>query len=169
MKIIEAMKRVKSNRQKINDLHKKIAQNSAHLSHEKSPYKNPTEQVAEWVQSCLDLSQESARLLVMIAKTNQETIVEIELGGKKVKKSIAEWIWRRREFAGLDRLAYDMLTDRNLTGGQMNATVGDPIIVEIVRNFDAAERDKMVEMFASEPSEIDSALEVVNAVTDLVE
>jgi hypothetical protein len=40
---------------------------------------------------------------------------------------------------------------------------------KIVRHFDPAERDRMRELYRSEPTIIDSTLETVNATTDLIE
>jgi hypothetical protein len=62
-----------------------------------------------------------------------------------------------------------MLSDRGLKEGLIKNSQGETVEVKIVRYFDPAERDKKVAMFKSEPHEIDAALEVVNAVTDLIE
>ena len=167
MKIIEAMKKVKANRKKISDLQGKIGENCAHLSHETSPYPDPKSKVAEWVQSCIDLSQECVVLLTAITRTNMDTVVSIDIGGKSVHKTIAEWIWRRREFAGIDHRTYKMLGDRGLQEGTMNSSTGEHTKVTIVRNYNAEGRDMMLAMYSEEASLIDSTLEVVNAVTDL--
>jgi hypothetical protein len=42
-------------------------------------------------------------------------------------------------------------------------------MVKVVRHFDPVKRDRMAAMYKSEPHEIDAALEVINAVTDLIE
>ncbi len=169
MKLIEAMKKVKRNREKIADLHAKISAASAHLSHETPQYEDPKAKVASWVQSCTDLSKECVQLLTAISRTNLETKVTIDLGGKPVEKTIAEWIWRRREFARLDIGTYQKLTDRKLREGTIQSSTGVDMQVTIVRNYDPEERDKMLEMFSDEPSMIDSSLEVANAITDLIE
>lgn len=167
MKLIEAMKKVKGNREKIADLQNKIAQNSAHLSHETSAYADPKAKVREWAQSCDDLSKESVDLLTCISKTNIQTHVSIEIGGRVVTKSIAEWIWRRREFAHIDLKTWKAMGDRGLKEGQMQSSTGQPIEVKIVRNYDIELRDKKMDEYSSEPREIDSALEIANAITDL--
>lgn len=169
MKLIQAMKKVKSNRQKIADLQDKIANNASHLSHETSPYENPKGKIKEWAQSCDDLSRECVDLLTRISKTNASTNVTIELGGKNVTKSIAEWIWRRREFALVDLKTWQLMGDRGLKEGQMPSSTGAPISVTIVRNYDVEMRDRKMKEYSSEPSEIDSALEIANAVTDLLD
>jgi hypothetical protein len=168
VKIIEAMKRVKSNKEKVADLQKQIGQYCANLNFETPPYgSETTSKIREWLQSCDDTSLENARLLVAIQRTNLATMVTITLGGNAVTKSIAEWVWRRREYAALDLKTWLMLTDRSLREGTTQSSTGGTVEVKIVRHFDPVQRDKMVAMFKSEPHEIDAALEVVNAVTDL--
>lgn len=169
MKIIEAMKRVKANKEKIADLHIKISQFCANLSFETLLYgTNTADKIAEWLQSCDDVSQENIRLLTAIQRTNIATPVTITLGDKAVTKSIAEWVWRRREYAALDLKTWQMLTDRNLKEGMGQNSQGSLVEVKIVRHFDPLRRDRMMAMYKSEPHEIDAALEVVNAVTDLL-
>ena len=46
---------------------------------------------------------------------------------------------------------------------------GTPVEIKLVRHYDPVKRDRMVAMYKSEAHEIDSALEVINAVTDLIE
>lgn len=170
MKIIEAMKRVKANKEKIVDLQNKVAGVSANLSYETPIYGEKTsEHILEWLQSATDLSQENVRLLVALARTNLVTPVTLSFGEKTVTKTIAEWVWRRREYAALDLQTWSRLTDRNLKNGQTNTSTGVPMEIKVVRHYDPLKRDIMLTMFKMEPHEIDSALEVVNAVTDLIE
>lgn len=170
MKIIEAMKAIKSNREKVSDLHARIANVSANLSHETPLYGEDTgKKIKEWAQSCTDLAQENVRLHSAIARTNLQTQVTIELGGKQVTKTIAEWVWRRREYAALDQMTWSKMTDRGLKEGLMQSSTGTPIEVKLVRHYDPNKRDDMISVYREEPHKIDSALEVVNAVTDLVE
>lgn len=170
MKIIEAMKRVKSNKEKIADLQKQIGQFCANLNFESPTYGIETaNKVAEWLQGCDDLSKQNAKLLVAIQRTNLATPVTITLGEHSVTKSIAEWVWRRREYAALDLKTWMQLTDRNLKEGTGVNSSGTPVEIKLIRHYDPVRRDKMVAMYKSEPHEIDSALEVINAVTELVE
>ena len=170
MKLIEAMKRVKANKEKIADLQAKIGNHCANLEHETPVYGNETgTRMKEWLQSCTDLSQENARLLVAIQRTNLSTQVPIELSGKSITKSIAEWVWRRREYAKLDETTWSKLTDRGLKEGFMNSSTGQPFQVKIQRHFDPAVRDERIAMYRAEPHAIDAALEIVNATTDLLE
>lgn len=170
MKLIEAMKRVKSNKEKITDLQSKIATHCANLTLETPLYGVETgDKVTSWAQSCCDLTQENIRLLCAIQRTNIATTVTITLGEKSVTKSIAEWIWRRREYAALDLKTYQSMNDRNLKEGMAPSSTGIPVEVKIVRHYDPVKRDTAVAMFKSEPHEIDSTLEVINAITDLIE
>lgn len=170
MKLIEAMKRVKANKDKVADLQAKIGQYCANLNFETMTYGSETpDKIKEWLQSCDDTSQENVRLLVAIQRTNLATSVAITLGEVSVTKTIAEWIWRRREYAALDQATWSKLGDRSLREGQTTNSTGEKVDVRIVRHFDPVLRDKMVAMYRAEPGEIDAALEVVNAVTDLIE
>lgn len=171
MKLIEAMKRVKANKEKIVDLQNRIKTNSAYLSFETPLYPDAKDKIVEWSQSCFDTAQENVRLLTAIGRTNLATQVTITLNEKAITKPISEWVWRRREYATLDMNTYAAMTDRGLKEGQAPSSVpgGEPVKVAIVRNYDPALRDKMIAVFRTEPHEIDSALEVVNAITDIVE
>ena len=170
MKLIEAMKRVKLNKEKVADLHAKIGQNCAHLSHETPLYaQNPAGTIEGWARQCDDVVQENIRLLVAIARTNMATDVTIELGERQVTKKIAEWVWRRREYAAMDQRTWAMMTDRNLREGTAQSSTGVPVEVKLVRYYDPALRDKMLRIYMEEPKRIDAAMEVVNAVTDLIE
>lgn len=171
MKIIQAMKKVKELLVKAEDLRKKVGNNCAHLDMDKPEYDNPKQTISGWIQAYEDILKEVLGLRIAIQRTNLQTMVEIELGGKTVKKTIAEWIHRRRDLAKQQMSIWQSLTDRGLQSGFRKASTGegDSVRVEVVRNFEPTVRDEKVELYRSEPMTIDSTLEVVNAVTDLVE
>jgi hypothetical protein len=175
MKLIQAMKQVKSLLVKADDLRTKIAAHSAHLSIETPVYKEQATIIQGWLQSHEDLMQEIAKLKVAITRTNLVTNVTIELGEKQVTKSIAEWIVRRGDSsdkkgtAMLDLQAWKALTDRNLREGQVPSSSGGPTTpVTIVRCYDPIKRDQKVALYQSEPQTIDATLEVANAITDVI-
>lgn len=169
MKIIEAMKRVKLNDEKIADLQAKVAGVSANLTIETPLYGDQTgKHIAEWLQACEDIGQENIRLLVDIQRTNMATPVTIEVGGKAVTKSIAEWVWRRRRYAAQDLVSWQKLTDRGLKEGFGQSSTGVPLEIKIVRHYDPLKRDAKLAEYRAEPHEIDAALEIVNATTDLL-
>ncbi len=85
-------------------------------------------------------------------------------------KPIAEWIHRRKDLAKLDLEMWSKLNDRNLKEGVMSPTSGGPgKDVRIRRYYDPQMRDAAMASYKAEPSIIDGHLEVVNAVTDLIE
>lgn len=169
MKIIEAMKQIKDLQRKSEDLRKKVATYCANLSFETPTYgKDQRETVDGWLQSHRDIVQEILKLRVAIQRTNLATTVSIEIAGKSVTKTIAEWVHRRRDLANMDATMYQMLGDRNLKEGQMKDTQGNTVDVKIVRYYDPKTRDELLEEFRSEPLKIDSTLEVVNAVTEVI-
>ena len=126
-------------------------------------------QVDEWLQAHSDIVKEISRLRVAIQKTNMETSVAIQLNGKAVEKTIAEWIHRRRDLAVEELKMWNCLTDRGIVEGTGKSPTGDPIEIKIVRFYDPVARDNHRDLFQSEPITIDSKLEVINAITDLIE
>lgn len=169
MKLIEAMKKIKDLTVKAQDLQAKVGTHCANLDIETPLYADPKSQVTEWIQAHHDILKEILSLRVGIQRTNIQTMVAIEIGGKQVTKSIAEWIHRRRDLAKLEMDMWAKLGDRGLREGTIQqSTGGEPRAVKIIRHFDPKQRDAALDMYRSEPSVIDGTLEVVNAVTELV-
>lgn len=170
MKLIEALKLCKELTVKADDLRKKIAAHSAHLSIETPVYPDQKLQIRTWLQAHEGVTREIATLRFRIAKTNLATQVPITLGTTTISKSIVEWVIRRRELAKFDELAWAALTDRSLKEQMIRPTPESPVTeVKIVRCYDPVERDTKIELYRSEPGVIDRTLEVVNATTDLLE
>jgi hypothetical protein len=170
MKLIEGMKLVKELQVKADDLRKKIALNCALLSIETPMYPDPKRQVREWLQVHEDITREIARLRVRVAKTNLATVVSIKVGAILLEKCITEWIARRKELAPLDMQAWAALGDRGLKEQNLKTSADGPITeVRIMRFFDPVERDNRIATYRDEPGLIDRTLEVINAVTDLLD
>ena len=171
MKIIEALKKIKDLRRKADDLKDKIKQNCADLDCETPQYPDQRRQVSEWLQAHGDILKEILHLKTSVQRTNLNTKVTIELGAHQVTKCITEWIERRRELAKLQEDCWRALTDKNLKETYVNQlTPQSPTtIVKKRLYFDPVERDKNVELYRSEPSKIDSTLEITNAITELIE
>ena len=170
MKLIQGMKKIKDLATKAEDLRKKVSNNSADLTIETAQYPDQRRQVSEWIQAHSDILKEILHLRFSIQKTNLATPVSIELGGKHITKSIAEWIHRRRDLAKFEMEMWSRLTDRSLKEQMVRTSPDGPVTeVKIRRYYDPAERDQKMELYRSEPSVIDATLEVVNATTDLIE
>lgn len=172
MKLIEALKGIKDLQRKADDLVTLVAENCA-ISTLVSPKYGLDQQstIDGWIQSHKDLLKEIARLRLAIQRTNLVTDVTIELNGIAVTKPISYWIQRRQELAGLELKMWNHLTDRGIKEGEyvQRGSSDDPIKVNIIRYFSPAKKDKMRDALQSEPHIIDSKLEIVNAITDLVE
>jgi len=169
MKLIEALKQTKDLQRKANDLRDLVKNHCAISSLETQKYPNQTKQVSEWIQAHSDILKEILRLRVSIQKTNIETEVTIELGGKQVTKTIAGWIHRRRDLANEELSIWNILGDRGINEGMAKGPTGDPVEIKINRFYDPVERDHKRDLYASEPSIIDAKLEIVNATSDLIE
>jgi hypothetical protein len=171
MKIIEALKKIKDLQRKASDIEGKISDHCADLDCENPIYADQRRQVSEWLQSHHDIIKEILHLRTSIARTNLATKVTIELGGKYVEKSIAEWIHRRKDLAQLEEKCWRKLTERNFQPEYKNKLTNNSpeTIVKRRLYYDPKERDDKVELYRSEPSKINATLEIVNATTDLIE
>jgi hypothetical protein len=169
MKIVEALKQIKDLKRKADDLRALVRDNCTLSSLDTPKYTDQRMQISQWMQAHSDILKDIMRLKVAIQNTNLKTNVIVDLGGKQVTKTIAEWVIRRRELAKEDLQMWSQLSDRNIKEGIGTAPGGQPLEIKIVRFYDAAERDRMKELYSSEPSIIDGRLEVVNAITDLIE
>ncbi len=170
MKLIEAMKLIKELQIKAEDLRKKVTTYCANMDFETPAYPDQKNQVAEWIQSHGDVLKEVLKLRLQIQKTNILTLVEMELGGVRVTKTIAEWIHRRRDLAGLEMNIWMGLSDKGLKDQFINPSVqgGALTPVKVRRYFDPVERDNKIELYRTEPGVIDRTLEVINAITNLI-
>jgi hypothetical protein len=178
MKIIEALKSIKDLARKADDIRTKIATYCADMDIEVPVYKTVEEQkqqLADWLQAHHDIVKEIEKLRVRIQKTNLSTIVTITFDGKThINKPIAAWIHRRKDLAKLEMTAWHDLTNRRLEPRALRKDPRDPNsecekIIQVRKYYDQKERDAMVELYTAEPSKIDAALEMVNAITDLDE
>lgn len=171
MKLIQAMKRIKDQLEKANDLRSKVSKFCADLSYETPTYgANQREQVSAWIDAHHDIVKDVERLRVAVQRTNMATDVSIDIDGHTVTKSLAAWIHRRRDLAKLEQTMWGQLGDRGLKESRVASTTGGPALeVTIRRYFDPPSRDAKQELYRSEPSLIDGHLEIVNATTDLIE
>lgn len=171
MKIIEALKTLKANKEKVIELSAKVKANSARTSVQTSPYGDEaaaTKQVKSWLDTIASVLRNNEELASRVHKTNNATIIDIEIGGKVISKSIDEWLRRRNEGVDLELMAFSALTDRGLKEELIKNADGTTTHVTIVRHFDAIGRDNKLSELSSEKRMIDSALEIANATTDLV-
>jgi len=169
MKIIEGLKQIKDLQRKADDLRTLVSNHCAISSFDTPMYPDQKKKVREWIQAYSDILREISRIRTAVQRTNLNTQVSIELGGKTITKSITEWIYRRRDLATLELHIWKALTDRGIREGQVKGPTGDPIDMKIIRYFDPEERDNKIDLYSSEPITIDSKLEIVNAITDLIE
>jgi small-conductance mechanosensitive channel len=169
MKIIEALKKIKDNERKLDDLIQKVKLYSADMDYETPVYQDQRGQINSWLQCYEDIVKDIEMLRFLLQKTNIQTQVTINLDGKDITKSIAQWIQRRKELAKREKMVYDALTDRNLRDLKVQQSAGQIVDAKVRRYYDPLVKDKKTSALASEPSIIDSKLETINAITDLAE
>ena len=178
MKIIEALKKLNYLQEKAQDLRSKVKLNCAGMSAETPVYGDEQQTVIDgWRQSHSDILKEITTIKIALQKTNLATQVTVELSGKSVTKSIAEWLIRRgpgKLANGLICHERDMLkglTDRNMKDAPYYPDPKDKDKIEmarLIRYFSPKVRDEELAVLQEEPSLIDSALEIANATTDLL-
>jgi hypothetical protein len=170
-KLIEALKKTKELTIKAEDLRGKVSKHCAIPSNESAVYGADKQklQIDEWIQAHSDVLKEILRLRIAIQKTNLATNVDIQLGGKTVTKTIAEWIHRRKDLSSIENSMWNSIGDRNIQEGTRTNSTGEKYEVKIVRFYDPKTRDEKVELFRTESGVIDRTLEVTNAITDLIE
>lgn len=168
MILIEALKQIKILQKKAEDLRELVRKNCAISSIETEKYPETTKKIKGWIQAHSDVLKQILHLRTSVQITNLATKVTIELNGKGVTKTIAEWIHRRRDLAHEEFAMWDGLTDRGIREGPAKLPT-DIVDIKIVRFYEPEERDKMKELFSNEPFLIDAKLEIVNAVTELIE
>lgn len=169
MKIIEALKKTKDLQRKAEDLRNLVKDHCAISSLETSKYPDQKGQVSKWIQAHSDILKEILDLRIAIQRTNLMTEATIVLDGKNVTKTIAEWIHRRRDLANAELQMWNILGDRGVQEGIAKGPSGDAVEIKICRFYEPIERDHKRDVYVGEPSTIDARLEVVNAVTDLIQ
>lgn len=170
MKIIEAMRGIKSLVEKQTGLLDKIKKHCADTDNVQPIYETTEKQQSkmnEWMQSHKDTVKEIERLRLGIQNTNMQTLVKIDLGGVTVEKPIAAWIHRRRDLSAMEMSAWRSLHDEHLQGGTIQTPEGTLKAVNVRIYFDKDKRDNKIEELRGEPHQIDAALEIINATTEV--
>ena len=177
------MKEVDSLFKKVSEIEKQLALYCADVDLDAPVFESEdkqTEQIKKWLQSGADCIKRISHLKTSISRTNLATQITIELMGKPVTKSITEWIYRRGNgrsmasgLAAIEANLWKSLTDspngKQLTSGQMHRPDGSIREVKVRRYYNPQQRELKISELQVEPSKIDGALEVANAITDLIE
>lgn len=171
MKIIEALKNLKTIEKRMEANCGKIAQYCSYISCETPVFETEQRQrqeVESLIQANGDLQKEYLRLKVAIERSNIETNVFVS--GKNYK--ISELITIRRGLGTFMRKTYESLNPgpsvNKITAvyrSGMDAT-NPPRIIQLYKETEKNERMKEIEELLAS---IDAALEITNATTDLVE
>lgn len=171
MKLIEALKNLKTIEKRIHKNAEQIGQYAAYVSVEQPAFETEERQrqeVASLIQANADLEKEYLRLKVAIEVTNLRTTVTIN--GKT--NSISELIAIRRGVGKFRERTYQALNASSaLQRMQQSYNKGidaqnPPRVVALYREEDKIKALREWEEFTSA---IDGKLEVVNAETDLIE
>lgn len=167
MKIIEALKKIKLNEKKIEQVTLLMNKFSAKMENENFPYdKEPIQQMQDWKQSIMSLLRDNEDLLLRIFKTNLNTQVSIELPSGTVTKSISAWMIERDRSTKLVSRMSQTYTDNGLKPKTVEED-GVLKVIQVELAYNPESVDKLRADLLEVPSLIDSALEIVNATTEL--
>jgi hypothetical protein len=171
--IIQALKKMKSLKEEIENIRQLLASHCADYANESPVYETVEKQklqISSWLQSIEDKLQAYAQLSLRVKYTNLTTPVTIYLedGAKKLTLPLEEWIVMRREIAPIKQTVYASIGDRSLRDKEVRTSTGSTETVQVRRYYDPVQRDKALMAAKSLPSIIDSHLEVVNATTPLL-
>lgn len=172
MKIIEAMRKIKTLDERLSGLVIKIREHSSDNGEGEPVYITVQDQVnkiKEWVQCYKDTVKEIERLRVAIQRTNIAVEVPVTMSDDSiVKKTIAAWIHRRRDLSKKDAHAWEALRCPHKPRAVLE-TDGKGACINPRRYYDMNGRDSMLAILQAEPNCIDAALEIANATTDIIE
>jgi len=179
MKIIEALKELPLIKKKIDKNEELLKKYSSSVGVKDHPefdlsFATPGQQAIEvkaLLQSTVDLCLREACLRKTLARTN--SIVEVKIGSSS--RTISEWIsFRLTGIPAILRSLESLSTNRSLAivrqpqGNSNLASVGVENLT-VVMHYDEKSKNEEVTKWMTMLSEIDSKLEIANAITDLVE
>jgi hypothetical protein len=183
MKLVQVIKGIKTDLQKIDDLQKLIMKYSADTTKEDPFYGTKEEQeskLAGWQQTVDNLADNIAKLSCRLQYTNSVTDVCMSIEGKKITKRISEWIkWGQAKGDNLS-LSQVVLMSWNHLKENTQSRTGD--VIEVVtekdgtkreikfrRFYDPNKRDEQIKFYTYMGRAIDAVMEVVNAEVDLLD
>ena len=168
MKIVEAMKELRTIEKRMQSNISYLDQYSSILNTERPEFGTEEDQkkeVAALLQSNKDLMAQYLKIKSSIEKTNLETLVEI----KGETKSIGEWLIIRRKLAKVMEMTYSALSSNNASNRmRMNMGSSDRT-PQIIKMFDEKIKLEGLDKWQTMSDNIDARLQVINALTDIIE
>ena len=168
MKIIEALKELRLIEKKMTRNHGYIEKYSSMVSTEVPAFNTADEQrtkVASLIQENMDLARRKLELKAQIAYTNLMTYVSIS--GERW--SLQNLLDLQRGVLHSIRDTYESLSDHSGQGRLRNAPTVEGRTPQVVRLYDENTKLTELDKWDTIKEDISSRLEVINAVTDLLE
>lgn len=167
MIIVQGLKKIKTLKKKLDATHSEINMNAYWLESQDSNFSADT--LTSLMQSANSIALEIESLMQSIHFTNSTTNMTLTLGKNNVTKTLSEWLTRRQNiknciepsWQGLQRV---IQRARNEVSKDAE---GNNIIDPIVYGVSKEEVSRTVERLQMEIEEIDSNLEIFNAVHEL--
>ena len=170
MKIIEGLKELKLIESRMKKNAEQIEKYSSVLDTERCHFENEavqTREVEQLVQANKDLQERYLQLKISIEHTNLATKVQIE--GQKKDYSIYELIIIKRKLGSLIKQTYEAMNRKQADMRRIKSMTSQATPVKVITLYDERKKNEALENHEKLMSNIDGRLEVVNAVTDLIE
>lgn len=174
MMIIEGMKRLRVIKKRMISNIESINKYAAIVSNERPMFGSEDEQkkeVKQIIQSNLDLLKEGLKLKKRVERTNLQIVVEMD--GEKY--TISDMLILKREYVQLIVQTYDALNTNqaqmklNAMSRQHHVAGQQGESLRIDHMFDEKEKNKELRKWQDLYDNIDSRLEVINAITTLLD
>lgn len=172
MKIIEGLKELKLIESKMKKNNEKIEKYSSILDNERPQFESESHQIQEvknLVQSNKDLQERYLELKAAIERTNLSTKVKID--GQAKEHTIYELIIIKRKLGDLIKQTYTSMNTKQAASrlSSSRSSLGGSIAPKVVPLYDERTKNEALDAHENFMSVIDGRLEVVNAVTDIIE
>lgn len=170
MKLVEAMKKLRIIEKRMGENTKSITQYASMLSNERTYFNTDTDQknkVKELIQSNTDLMKEYLWLKRCIEKTNLET--EMEMDG--VSYTLSELLVIKRKMGAVMLRTFEAMNDQTAKERlvQFRGVASDGKTPNIVRYYQETDKIEGKRQYQNLLDNIESRLEVQNAITELIE
>ena len=173
MMIIEGLKELKLIESKMKKNNEQIEKYSSILDNERPQFESESHQMQEvknLVQSNKDLQERYLRLKAAIDRTNLSTKVKID--GQTKEYTIYELIIIKRKLGDLIKQTYTSMNTKQANGrlSITRSSLGGPSnSAKVVQLYDERVKNEALDAHENFMSVIDRRLEVVNAVTAIIE
>lgn len=125
--------------------------------------------VKELIQGTIDKITHLGALKHAVTFLNATTSLTLRLGDKDVTKTVDQWIARKDIGIPMTQAVLSALKPRHLEKDRIQVdAAGAKTLVQVVRFYDEAQKDKALELLLEEERAIETALDKYNCTTEIL-